>query len=95
VYKNTKEVWEEYLQIKASYKDDVERRHAMRYRKPKYHEGRGKHLKRFCNGWTDNRQDYYQELLKIFKDLKSSDVWETLQNHWKLYQKKHFARGDN
>ncbi len=31
----------------------------------------------------------------IFKELKSSDVWNTLQNHWKLYQKKHYARDDN
>jgi hypothetical protein len=34
-------------------------------------------------------------LLGIFKDLKSSDVWETLQVYWKLYQKKLFARGHN
>ena len=26
---------------------------------------------------------------------KSSDVWNTLQDHWKLYQKKHYARDDN
>jgi hypothetical protein len=31
----------------------------------------------------------------IFKNLKSSDVWETLQEHWKLHQKKRYARGDN
>jgi hypothetical protein len=35
------------------------------------------------------------KLLRIFKDLKSSDVWETLQDHWKLCQKKYYARGDN
>ncbi len=29
VYENTKEVWEEDLQIKASYKNDEERRNAM------------------------------------------------------------------
>jgi hypothetical protein len=34
-------------------------------------------------------------LLGIFKDLKSSDVWETLQEFWKLYQKKHYARVDD
>jgi hypothetical protein len=34
-------------------------------------------------------------MLRIFKDLKSSDVWETLQDHLKLYQKKHYARDDN
>jgi hypothetical protein len=78
VYKNTKEVWEEDLLIKASSKDDAEGHNAMHHKKPKYHEGRGKHLKRFCNGWTDDGRDYYQELLGIFKDLKSSDVWETL-----------------
>ncbi len=31
----------------------------------------------------------------IFKELKSSDVWNTLQDCWKLYQKKHYARDDN
>ncbi len=40
-------------------------------------------------------QEHYQELLRIFKELKSSDVWNTLQDHWKLYQKKHYARDDN
>jgi hypothetical protein len=54
VYENTKEVWEEDLQIKTSYKNDEERRNAMHHKKPKYHVGRGKHLKRFGNGWTDN-----------------------------------------
>jgi hypothetical protein len=34
-------------------------------------------------------------MLEIFKDLKSSNVWETLQEYWKLYQKKHYARGHN
>jgi hypothetical protein len=89
-----KEVWEEDLQIKASSKDDKERHHATCHKKFKYYEGRGQYLKRFCNGWTVNGQDYYQELLGILGDLKSSDVWETLQDHWKLYQKKYYARGD-
>jgi hypothetical protein len=40
-------------------------------------------------------QEPYQELLRIFKELKSSDVWNTLQDHWKLYQKKHYARDDD
>jgi hypothetical protein len=33
----------------------------------------------------------------IFKELKSSDVWNTLQvqDHWKLYQKKHYTRDYN
>jgi hypothetical protein len=31
----------------------------------------------------------------IFKEFKSSDVWNTLQDHWKLYQKKNYARDDN
>ncbi len=61
----------------------------------KYHVGRGKPLKRFGNGWSDNGQEYYQELLRIFKGLKSSGVWNTLQDHWNMYQKKHYARDDN
>ncbi len=54
VYENTKEVWEEDLQIKASYKNDEERRNTMHHKKPKYHGRRGKHLKRFGDGWIDN-----------------------------------------
>jgi hypothetical protein len=34
-------------------------------------------------------------LLRIFKELKSSDVWNTLQDHWNLYQKKLYAREGN
>jgi hypothetical protein len=26
---------------------------------------------------------------------KSSDVWNTLHDHWIMYQKKHYARDDN
>jgi hypothetical protein len=51
---NLHEVWEEGLHFKASYKTDEERRNAMLHKKPKYHVGRGKHLKRFGDGWTDN-----------------------------------------
>jgi hypothetical protein len=94
VYENTKEVWEKDLKIKASYKNDEERCNAMHHKKPKYHVGRGKRLKGFGNGWTDNGREYYQELLMIFKELKSSDVWNTLQDNWKLYQQKHYTRDD-
>ncbi len=31
----------------------------------------------------------------IFKKLKSSDEWNTPQDHWKLCQKKHYTRYDN
>ncbi len=95
VNENTKKVWEEDLKIKVSSRTDEERCHAMGHLKSKYHEGGGKHLKRFGNGWTDNGWEYYQELLRILKELKPSDVWKTRQDHWKLYQKKHYARDDN
>jgi hypothetical protein len=39
-------------------------------------------------------QEHCQEFLRILKELKSSDVWNTLQDYWKLYQKKHYARDD-
>ncbi len=32
---------------------------------------------------------------RVLPKLKSSDVWNTLQDHWKLYQKKHEARDDS
>jgi hypothetical protein len=34
-------------------------------------------------------------LFRIFNKLKSSDVWSILQDNWKLYQKKHYARDDD
>ncbi len=34
VYENTKEVWEEDVQIKASYKNDEERRNTIHHKKP-------------------------------------------------------------
>jgi hypothetical protein len=55
IYENTKEVWKEDLQIKASSRTDEESHNAMHHKKPKYHVGRGKHLKRFGSGWTDNK----------------------------------------
>jgi hypothetical protein len=61
VYENTKVVWKEDLQIKASSRTDEERHNAMHHKRPEYHVGRGKHLKKFGNGWTDNGQEYYQE----------------------------------
>jgi hypothetical protein len=81
VYENTKEVWEEDVQIKASYKNDEERHNTTHHKKPKYRVGKGKHLKRFGDGWTDNGRVYYQNLLMIFKELKSSDVWNI---HFKI-----------
>ncbi len=63
-------------------------------KKNKFHEGRGKQLQRFGDGWTDNGREYYQELLGIFSNLKSSDVWKTLQDHWKMYQRKHYNKSD-
>ncbi len=34
-------------------------------------------------------------MLGIFKKLKSSDVWHTLQDYWKLYQKKQYNKGND
>jgi hypothetical protein len=95
VYENSKEVWEGEWHIKKSISDDNQRRQATRQKKFKYHEGRGKQLKRYGDGWTNVRREYYQELLDIFKKLKSSGVWKTLQDHWKLYRKKYWKKVDD
>jgi hypothetical protein len=76
VYENSKEVWNEELQIRATSRTDDERRTATRVKKPRYHEGRGKRLKRYGDGWTEDGREYYQLLLGIFKNLKSSDAWK-------------------
>ncbi len=87
-------MWEEEWHIKKSISDDIQSKQATRHKKPKYHEGRGKRLKMFGDGWTNVGREYYQELLDTFKKLKSSDVWKTLQDHWKLYQKKYWNKVD-
>jgi hypothetical protein len=40
-------------------------------------------------------REYNQKLLDSFKKLKSSYVWKTLQDHWKLYQKKYWNKVDD
>ena len=34
-------------------------------------------------------------MLGIFKTLKSSAVWNTLQDYWKMYQKKQCNKGND
>ena len=34
-------------------------------------------------------------MLGIFRNLKSSDVWKTLQDHWKMYQREHYNKSDS
>ncbi len=34
-------------------------------------------------------------MLGIFKNLKSSAVWNTLQDYWKMYQKKQCNKGND
>jgi hypothetical protein len=60
VYENSREVWEEELLIKTRAKTDEERKNARRRRNPRYHKGRGKSLKRYGDGWTEEGRKYYQ-----------------------------------
>ena len=58
-----------------------------------YHKGRGKHLKRYGDGWAEEGRKYYQELLKTFQDLKSSVFWdESLQGYWNKYQIRNYGK---
>ena len=95
VYENSNEVWKEELQIRATSTTNDDRRKATREKKPRYHEGRGKRLKRYGDGWTDHGREYYQQLLGNFKNLKNCDVWNTLQDYWKLYEKKQYNKGND
>ncbi len=72
---------------------DEERKNAERRHNPRYHHGRGKYLKRYSNGWTEEGRKCYQELLKTFQDLKSTVFWdESLQGYWNKYQIKHYGK---
>jgi hypothetical protein len=61
-YENSKKVWEEELFIKARAKTNEERKNAERRHNLRYHEGRGKRLKRYKDGWTEEGRQYYQVL---------------------------------
>ncbi len=92
VYENSKDVWEEELITKARAKTDEERKNAERRHNPRYHEGRGKHLKRYGDGWPEEGRTYYKELLTTFHDLKSSEFWnESLQGYWNEYQMRNYG----
>ena len=92
VYENTKEVWEEEISIRASDKTDEEKRKTIRRQKPKYHEGCGKRLKRYADGWTDDGRNYFKELMSIFRQLKNNEVWNKLHEYWGMYQLKYYGR---
>jgi len=93
VYENSKDVWEEELIIKARAKSDEERKNAERRHNPRYHEGRGKRLKRYGDGWTEEGRTYYKELLTTFQDLKASEFWnESLQGYWNEYQMRNYGK---
>ena len=92
MYENSKEVWEEELLIKACAKTDEERKNVEQRHNPRYHEGRGKRLKRYGDGWTEEGRRYYRELLTTFLDLKSSKFWnESLQGYWNKYQMRNYG----
>ena len=80
VYENSKEVWDEEIEIRENMTNDNERRKVIRHKKPKYHEGRGKQLKRFGDGWLDTGWEYYRELLGIFRGIKSIQNGMRLRN---------------
>ena len=83
VYKITKDVWEEEISIKASDMTDEEKSNKVRQRRPKYHEGQGKKLKRYADGWTEDERLCYKELHVKFKDLRCHQVWTKLQEQCK------------
>ncbi len=86
-------MWEEELIIKVSAKTHEERKNAERRHNPRYHEGRGKRLKRNGDGWTEEGRTYYKELLTTFQDLKSSEFWnESLQGYWNEYQMRNYGK---
>ncbi len=51
-------------------------------------------MRRFGDGWTDSGREYYRQLLGVFQSLKFNMKWKVLEEHWKLYQMKHYKKGD-
>ena len=89
ICENSKDVWDEELQIKSTSKSKDEVKKASRTAKPKYHKGRGQRFKRFEDGWTKEGVTYYKELCTIFQSLKNHVAWNQIIVHWHSYKKKH------
>jgi len=90
VCENSKEVWDEEIQIKSECKTKEEIKKATRTAKPKYHEGRGKRLKRYEDGWTKEGVEYFRTMCVAFKNLKNHHLWNHLQVHWSTYMKRYY-----
>ena len=90
VCENSKEVWDEEIQIKSECKTKEEIKKATRTAKPKYHEGRGKRLKRYEDGWTKEGVAYFRDMCVAFKNLKNHHLWNHLQVHWSTYMKRYY-----
>jgi len=82
-------VWDEEIRIKTEFQTKMESKNASRTAKPKYHEGRGKRLKRYGDGWTSEGICYFKEMCVTFKALKMHVNWTHLQKYWHQYQKTH------
>ena len=87
---NSKEVWDEEIQIKSECKTKEEMKKATHTAKPKYHEGRGKCLKRYEDGWTKEGVEYFKAMCVAFKNLKNHHLWNHLQVHWSTYMKRYY-----
>ncbi len=88
-------MWEEDVQIKVSYKNDEERHNAMHHENTQVSCRKGKGSQKVWQ-WLDRQ--WTRILPRIAHDLQGThfkDVWDTLQEHWKLYQKTHYARDDS
>lgn len=90
VCENSKEVWDEEIKIKTECKTKEEIKKATRTAKPKYHEGRGKRLKRYEDGWTKDGVEYFKAMCGTFKNLKNHHLWNYLQVHWSTYTKRYY-----
>ena len=65
--------------------------------KNRYHEGRGGGSVRRDTGIAGQIMDesIINNCLGFLKTFKSSDVWNTLQDYWKMYQKKQYNKGND
>ena len=84
VYENSVNVWSEIMQ----HRGQKNPREATQL----YHAKRGTKLKEFSDGWTEVGKQYYGSLVKMVKGWRSNEMfWETLQDHWREYAKKHHS----
>ena len=86
VYENSYDVWKEEIVKLNTCATKEEQKSFKHVAKNKYHVQRGTRLPLFSDGWTPEGHNHFGTLCgEVRAMMNSSELWSTLQAHWKTY----------